>query len=122
MKMNITKQIGKNTYHFQVEGKNLFEVIMESQKLSFQNVYKCGICDGDALYLRAYITEKDKYEYVKVVCANPDCKASLTFGKKKGEEDTYFLRRKEGSREYDWQEYKGNGKTNGNSDSEDTPF
>jgi len=74
---------------------------MEAEKLSFQAVNKCGICESDALYLRAYVTEAGGYEYQKVVCRN--CGATLTFGKVKAKKDTYFLRRKE-DKKYDWQE------------------
>jgi len=103
MKLTIPKTIGKTVYHFQVEGENLHAVLMESQKLSFQSVKECGLCKSENLYLRAYITEKDKYEYVKIQCAK--CRASLTFGKSKSDKDTYFLRKKDNG-EFDWQEYK----------------
>ncbi len=103
MKITIPKTIGKTIYHFQVEGENLHAVLMESQKLSFQNVKECGICKSENLYLRAYITEKDKYEYVKIQCVK--CRASLTFGKSKSDKDTYFLRKKDNG-DLDWQEYK----------------
>lgn len=108
MKLTIPKTIGKTVYHFQVEGENLHAVLMESQKLSFQNVKSCEICKSDNLYLRAYITDKDKYEYVKIQCAK--CRASLTFGKSKSDKDTYFLRKKDNG-DLDWQEYKEETKT-----------
>jgi len=93
MRLKVPKKFGKRTYQFEVDGDNLHSVIMESEKLSFPNVEKCGMCGGENLRIRAYVTEKDKYEYVKVECW--DCKASLTFGKKKNEKDVYFLRRNE---------------------------
>jgi len=108
MKYNITKQIGKNAHHFQVEGENFHEAVMEAQKLSFRDVEKCGLCESDNLYLSAYVTKEDKYEYVKIVCAA--CRASLTFGKSKDKKDTYFLRRND--RGLDWQEYKEKGGSN----------
>jgi len=54
------------------------------------------------LYLRAYITEKDKYEYVKICCAS--CKAQATFGKTK-EEGAFFLR-KDDEGKVIWESYK----------------
>ena len=103
MQLFIKKQIGKIPLTFVVEGKNLFEMQMEAQKLSFYDVYKCGVCDSDELGLRAYITEKDNFEYVKIVCYK--CKASLTFGQVKKSPDTFYLRRND-NKELDWQTYK----------------
>ena len=53
MEMFIKKEIGKNTYTFVVEGKNLHEMVMESQKLSFGNVKTCGCCGKNNLILNA---------------------------------------------------------------------
>lgn len=102
MEMLVKKRIGKEVHTFIVSGENLHSVIMEAQKLSFRDVPNCGICQGDNLYLRAYITTEGKYEYVKVACAK--CKASLTFGKRKDVKDTYFLRRND--KGYDWKKFE----------------
>lgn len=102
MKMNVTKQIGKNKVSFQVEGDNLFDVVMESQKLSFGNVEKCGICGSDDLELEAHIAQGFKYTSIK--CKK--CKASLTFGQKKEDPNTYYLRRKE-DKTLDWKAFEG---------------
>ena len=104
MKLLLTKRLGKNAVTFEVEGRNLFECQMEAQKLSFSDVYKCGLCDSEYLVLKAYKTKEGGYEYVKVVCLK--CRASVTFGKKKDDPDTYFLRRKENSRDLDWKAYE----------------
>jgi len=98
----VTKQIGRTIYNFEVEGENFHAVGMELQKLSFYDVKECGLCKKDNLYLRAYITEQDKYEYIKICCAN--CKASVTFGKAKNQKDLYFLRKAENGG-LDWQVY-----------------
>jgi len=124
LKLNVKKVIGKNGYVFQVEGNNLFDVMMESQRLSFNDVYKCGLCESDKLYVRAYVTEKEKYEYIKICCA--ECRGSLTFGKAREKKDTYFLRRNE-DKTYAWQPYeegekKGNGGRAPGSTEEETPF
>ena len=103
LRTTIKKTIGKTIYHFQVEGENLHAVGMELQKLGFRDVYKCGKCSSESLYLRAYITEKDKYEYIKIQCA--ECKASLTFGKAKEQKDLYFLRKND-DKSLAWVEYK----------------
>lgn len=102
MKMSITKQIGKTKYPFQVEGDNLFELIMQAQKLSFGDVTKCGLCDSDNLILEAHIAQ-GKYKYVSVKCL--DCKASVTFGQKQDDPQTYYLRRNE-NKKYDWKAFK----------------
>jgi hypothetical protein len=82
---------------------------MEAEKLSFPSVDKCGMCKMDNLRLRAYVTEKGGYEYIKVECF--DCRASLTFGKRKDEKDVYFLRKTEDG-VLDWQKFeKGPEKT-----------
>ena len=91
MKLRIIKIIGRRNYSFEVEGNNLFDLVMESQKLGFNDVYTCGLCKSEKLFLRAYVTEKGNFDYVKVQCA--DCKGSITFGKTKKDKDTYFLRK-----------------------------
>lgn len=101
MKLTVPKVIGKNVYNFEVEGDNLHAVVMESQKLSFRDVTKCGLCESDWLYLTAYVTKEGGYEYVKVVCAK--CRGSITFGKAKEKKDVYFLRKTQEGR-LDWQE------------------
>ena len=91
MKMSFSKTIGQNNYSFSVEGNNLFELVQESQKLGFYDIEKCGLCGGNLLSLRSYITEKGGYEYVKVSCSS--CGGQVTFGKSKEHKDTFFLRR-----------------------------
>ena len=101
MQLQVIKKIGNQEYPFTVEGANLFECLMESKKLSFQNVPKCGLCDSDWLYLTAYTTKEQGFEYVKVVCAK--CSGSVTFGKSKDKKDVYFLRKTDDYK-LDWQE------------------
>ncbi len=101
--MQVVKQIGNTTHHFTVTGENLHQCQMEAQKLSFYNVPTCGLCGSEKLYLRAYITEADKYEYIKICCGG--CKATLTFGKSKKDKDTFFLRRRDDGM-LDWQAFK----------------
>lgn len=102
MRMIVKKMIGNTEYEFQVDGENFFDVVMKSQQLSFRDVHKCGLCTSENLYITAYITKEDKYEYIKIVCAK--CKASLTFGKRKDVKDTYYLRRNETG--YDWKKFE----------------
>jgi len=101
MQKIVKKQIGKNFHTFVVEGNNFHECLMEEKKLSFPDIYKCGLCDSDKLYLYAYITEEDKYEYAKIKCGS--CKASLTFGQPKKSPDSYDLRRNEDG-SFKWEE------------------
>jgi len=103
MKLTIPKKIGRNTYNFEVEGKNLHEVVMESEKLSFRGVDKCGLCGSDILYLSAYVTKEKGFKYTKVNCGK--CRASVTFGQRSDAPDTFYLRRNE--KGLDWQEFVG---------------
>lgn len=101
MKMSFQKQIGNKSYVFEVEGRNLHEVVMESEKLSFPSVSKCGLCESDWLVLKAYVTKEGGYEYTKIACLK--CGASLTFGQRKDNKDQFFLRKNEQGK-LDWQE------------------
>ena len=96
--MTVTKKIGKNSYQFQIEGVNLFEMVMESKKLSFPDIDKCGICGGNDLRLDAYITKEKKYKYTVIRCK---CGAKVNFGLTT-EGDTYFLKRNEDG-SYAWE-------------------
>ena len=107
MQLFIKKQIGKTPLTFVVEGKNLFEVQMEAQKLSFYDVRFCEICNSDDLRLNAYITKEDSFEYVKIICNK--CKASLTFGQVKKSPDTFYLRRND-DKKLDWVVYEDDSK------------
>jgi len=108
------KQIGKTTYSFSVKGKNLHEVIMESQKLSFPNqITHCAICGSDNIELGAHDTPNEGHEYTYVRCRN--CRATLNFGQQKKSNDVYYLRTKEGKDQhgnpikiYDWKPYENN--------------
>lgn len=100
--MTTVKMIGRNAIPFEVEGKNLFELVMESKKLSFQDVRKCGLCESDLLYLNSYITKEGNYEYTKVSCAK--CRGSVTFGQTKKDSDVFFLRKNDEGN-LDWQAY-----------------
>ena len=94
MHLTVKRIIGKSTYTFTFMGETLHDTIMESQHLGFRDVFTCGLCESDWLFLRAYVTEKDKYEYVKIVCAK--CGAQVTMGKAK-KDGAFFLRKNEKS-------------------------
>ena len=105
MQFSIKKKIGKETYSFLVEGKNLYELVTESQKLSFSNVEKCGCCDSDNLILNARLA-KNKFKYVEVKCLA--CKAALVFGVTQEDPDVYYLRKEEvskGVKKFAWKAY-----------------
>ena len=96
MKLILKKQIGKNNYHFEVEGANLGEVIKESKKLSFHDVTNCGICGSTNLILDFH-TAKQKFTYFHITCQ--ECRGSLNFGQKMENPDIFYLKK-------EWQEYK----------------
>ena len=103
MKLTVQKKLGRNIFSFEVEGANLHSLVLESEKLAFKDVEKCGICEGTNLTLHAYVTKEEKYEYTKVECV--DCRATVTFGRRKDEKDTFFLRKNDNFG-LDWVEYK----------------
>jgi hypothetical protein len=105
MQMMFPKKIGKTTYYFTVEGKNLYECTNEMQKLSFPDVPKCGICGDENIVLGAH--EAQKFEYTTIRCLK--CKASINFGQQKGTEVVY-LRKTEDKKQYDWKKYEGDAK------------
>lgn len=102
MQYAIKKKIGNETHSFLVEGKNLFEVVMESQKLSFGNVEKCGVCSGTNLILNARIAGVKKFKYVEIKCLS--CKAALVFGNMTESPDVYYLRKDE-KKQHAWKAY-----------------
>ena len=119
MKLTIRKQIGETSYPFTFEGNNLHECVMESKKLSFYDVRKCGNCNSDYLYLDAYVTKEEGFEYTKIVCGK--CKSSITFGQVKKTPDVFYLRRKE-DKSLDWQQPQNQGVTNEQPTDDTTPF
>jgi len=104
MKMNLNKKIGKRNYGFQFDGDDLWEVIMDSQHLSFGDVDKCGLCGSDDLKLFAYKTKEKGFKYAKVVCNA--CRASVTLGQVKADPKTFYLHKNE-DYTVKWEAYVG---------------
>ena len=104
IKLNISKMIGRQKYTFQVEGSNFYEVVKESEKLSFPDVLTCGKCKKDNLTLATRYAQ-NKYKYTFIRCLNPDCKAQLIFGQTKEDSNVFYLRRNE-KKELDWEIYE----------------
>ncbi|MES2732785.1 MAG: hypothetical protein V4714_13610 [Bacteroidota bacterium] len=102
MKMSIHRKVGKSTYHFQFEGKNLYEVVKESEKLSFPDIHKCGLCGKDNIVLGTRHAQ-NKYKYTFIRCQ--DCRAQLIFGQTKEDADVFYLRRRE-DKKFDWHIYE----------------
>lgn len=104
-KMKIEKKIGKNIYEFFVEGENLHDAVMESKKLSFYDVNKCGICGSDDLTLDAHVA-KNKFKYTTIKCGNKECKASVNFGTQTENPDIFYIRLRDKAdgtgKEVDW--------------------
>ena len=76
---------------------------MESKKLSFYDVHKCGECGSDDLVLDAHVAQ-EKFNYTTVKCNK--CKASVNFGQQQKDKDVFYLRtrdKQDGSgKEADW--------------------
>lgn len=108
-KMKIERKVGKRTYEFTVEGENLHEAVMESKKLSFYDVHKCGCCGSDDLVLDAHVA-KGKFKYTTVKCNK--CKASVNFGQQQEDSNIFYLRTRDKSdgsgKEIDWQPFNSN--------------
>lgn len=106
MKLVTIKQIGKRKYIFQHSGESLFDVLMDSQNLSFPDVEKCGICQSDDIFFEAhYGTDengKEAYEYVCIRCKK--CGATLTLGRNKNS-DIFHLR-KDKKKNIAWVKYE----------------
>ena len=122
MEMFINKQIGKNKYTFVAEGENLFEMVMESKKLSFYDVSSCGLCGSDNLFLSAHFAgKKNEYEYTTINCGK--CGATLTFGQTKADKNVFFLRKND-KKEFDWKskENKSEEKEEEPEEKSDLPF
>lgn len=107
MEQIIKKKIGDTVHTFVVTGEDLFDVVTESQKLSFPDVDKCGCCSSTDLTLGTHLGTDDKnkpaYKYVDIKCNS--CKASLTFGRRKDNPDTFYLRKND-KNENDWKAFK----------------
>ncbi|GAB3583960.1 hypothetical protein GCM10027345_30230 [Hymenobacter daeguensis] len=98
LQMMTTKRIGRRQFHFTVQGNNFYETVAEYDRLSFPDVAACGICGSDNLDLTSRVAQ-GKYKYTSVKCLA--CRADLTFGKNKDDDQSYFLRRRENG-ELDW--------------------
>lgn len=109
--MKVEKKIGKRTYEFTVQGENLYEAVMESKKLSFYDVHKCGCCGSDDLMLDAHLAQ-GKFKYVTVKCNNKDCRASLNFGSQTENPDVFYLKLRDKAdgtgKEQDWRQPQNN--------------
>ena len=97
MQMSFVKKIGWRHYTFTAEGKNLYEMVSEAQRISFPDVPKCGLCGDENLVLGSH--EAQGYKYTEIVCLS--CRGKVNFGQRKDDADTFFLRRVE-SGGYDW--------------------
>ncbi len=108
MEQIIKKIIGNTVHTFVVSGENFYDVVTESQKLSFPDVECCGKCGSKDLVLGSHLGKDDKgnmsFKYVDIKCMNPDCRASLTFGQPKKDPNTFYLRKND-KNEYDWKPY-----------------
>ena len=102
MKMYFKKTIGKTVYTFVADGENLYDMITESKKLSFSDVYKCGKCGADSLELNAHLAQ-GKYKYAHIDCKK--CGAQLIFGQREDNPNIFFMRRDK-DKKYDWQEWQ----------------
>jgi|ERR1035437_3784428 hypothetical protein len=103
IEMIIKKKFGKNSSTFVVAGASFHEAILESAKLSFGDVEKCGICGSDDLYLGAHETKEDSLLYAYVRCNK--CRATLNFGQQKKDKNVVYLRTKD-DKSFDWMKYE----------------
>lgn len=90
MKKLVHKKIGENTHTFEVEGKNFFECQMQAQKLSFDNVDHCGLCQSSNLDLHGK-TVNQEYEFISILCR--DCRGTLNLSRRRDDPSFYYLPR-----------------------------
>jgi len=93
MEKIIKKKIGEEVHTFIVQGDTLHDVMMESKKLSFGDVDKCGVCGSAWLDLGAHVAGKKKHKYTTVRCRK--CKSCLNFGQQQENPDVFYLRTRE---------------------------
>lgn len=93
IQMSIKKQVGNRSYTYLVSSENFQAVHMEAEKLSWEDVAECGLCQSKNLKITARIAGKKKFPYVDIKCLS--CRGSVTFGKTQEDPDTYFLRKKD---------------------------
>lgn len=89
----IKRKIGNEIHSFSVTGENFHEAVMEAGKLSFPDVYACGLCGSQELALGAHNTEEG-HEYTHIRCKK--CKATLNFGQQKKDKTIFYLTFKDG--------------------------
>lgn len=113
----IKKRVGNEIHSFSVEGESLHDVVMQSKKLSFHDVSKCGACGSEYLNLSAHVTEKEGHEYTLIKCGK--CKSFVNFGQQKKNDDIFYLRTRDeidqnghttGKKELDWQQMQEDGR------------
>jgi DNA-directed RNA polymerase subunit RPC12/RpoP len=95
------KTIGKRKYLVMGSGNTPFEALMDYQRVSFYDVYECGVCKSKNLILRSRLAGEDDFEYSEIKCL--DCKAQLVIGQTKKTNEFFLRKKKDGS--YDWQVY-----------------
>ena len=107
--MYLDKKIGDHIQRFAVEGETLYDVVMESKKMSFDDVHQCGVCGAVNLELSAHHTG-DGYDYVYVKCKK--CRATLNFGQQKKNKEVFYLKtiditegQYKGGKSYDWKPF-----------------
>jgi hypothetical protein len=102
MKYFVKKKIGNQTHSFEVEGKNLQEVVEESKKLSFPDVDECGLCQSKDLTLDFHVAQK-KFKYTYVKCLS--CGATVNFGQQMANPDVFYLRQTK-DKHLDWKIFR----------------
>jgi hypothetical protein len=93
IEMIIKKKFGRNSATFVVSADNFHEAVLESAKLSFGDMDKCGECGKDNLSLSAHKTKEEGYVFAYVKCN--DCRATLNFGQQKKDTSVVYYRMKE---------------------------
>lgn len=98
--------IGRDTHEFIVESDiDFYDLIKEASKLSFPNIYKCGICGHDDLRL-GFHKASQRFDYVTVSCKK--CRASVNFGKKMDSSGVVYIKTKDDKKTLDWRPFGGN--------------
>jgi len=94
MEKIIKRKIGQEVHTFMIQADSFHDLIMESKKLSFGDVDKCGICGSDWLELGAHVAGVKKFKYTTIRCKK--CKSCLNFGQPQSNPSMYYLKTRDG--------------------------
>lgn len=77
MKAIITKQIGKSTLTFEIDGQKTLETLATAAIFT-TTPDKCDVCHGTDVMLQC--RHPEGFTYIEILCLNPECRATAKLG------------------------------------------